>query len=292
MSKLDSDTLQRFVFEKHQVRGELVHLGASFQAAQGQSDYPAALVAELGKTLTASVLLGATIKYQGSLIIQIQSAGPIQLLVAQCTNQRHIRGLARWDGELAAGPIADTYGQGQITITVNADKHQDRYQGIVALQGEQLSHALENYFNQSEQLPTRLFLFANQEQAVGLLLQRLPGEAQQDDLWHRVGVLAETISADEMLGLDNSEILHRLFNEEDIRLFEREPVSFRCTCSREKIESMILSLGRDEAQHIVEEQGQIEVDCEFCNQHYHFDKVDVEQLFTHPAAPPASDSLH
>lgn len=292
MSDFEADTLQRFVFEEHEVRGELVHLRGSFQAALGDNDYPPVLVAQLGQAFAASVLLGATIKFKGSLIIQLQSSGPVKMLVAQCTDQRHIRGLARWQGEVNNGALADIFGQGSVAITINAERQQDRYQGVVALEGDKLEDALENYFEQSEQLPTRLFLFADQDQAVGLLLQRLPGEDDEDDLWNRVNVLAETVTAEEMLELSGEDILYRLFHEEDIRLFDAEPVSFRCTCSREKIAAMIVSLGTNEAHSIVEEQGRIEVGCEFCNHQYTFDTVDVEQLFaTDITTTPSPDSL-
>ena len=291
MSEFDGDTLQRFIFEDHQVRGELVHLSASYQTALGEVDYPPVVAAQLGQALAASVLLGATIKFKGSLILQTQSEGPLTMLVAQCTDQRHIRGLARWQGEVLDGELADIFGSGNVAITINTEDQQDRYQGIVALEGEKLEDAVEIYFAQSEQLPTRLFIFADQDQAVGLLLQRLPGEDQEDDLWNRVNVLADTITASEMLGLSSEEVLYRLFHEEDIRLFDPEPVSFRCTCSREKIEAMIISLGTDEAHAIVNEQGKIDVACEFCNHQYAFDKVDVEQLFATEFNPPSSDAL-
>ena len=291
MSEFEADTLQRFVFEQHEVRGELVHLRGSFQAALGQVDYPPVVTLQLGEALAASVLLGATIKFKGSLIIQVQTQGPLKLLVAQCTDQKHVRGLARWQGEVLEGNLDSVYGKGSLAITINAENQKDRYQGVVALEGSKLEDAIENYFEQSEQLPTRLYLFADQEQAVGLLLQRLPGEDEEDDLWNRVNVLADTITASEMLGLSSEEMLYRLFHEEDIRLFDAEPVSFRCTCSREKIAAMIISLGTDEAHAIVEEQGKIEVGCEFCNHQYIFDKVDVEQLFATDITQPPPDFL-
>ncbi len=273
------DTLQRFVFENKNVRGELVHLRGSYQAARGKVPYPGVVAEQLGQALAASVLLGATIKFEGALILQIQSSGPITMLVAQCTDQCHVRGLARWQGQaIAEGELDDIFGQGRIAITINTKNYKDRYQGVVSLDGKRLADALENYFQQSEQLPTRLFLFANQDDAVGLLLQRLPG-GEDEDLWQRVSLFAETLTQSEMFSLSNEEILHRLFHEETIRIFDEEPVSFRCTCSRERIEEMLISLGNDEARAIIAEQGQIEVGCEFCNHQYSFDKVDVEQLF-------------
>jgi len=291
MSDTNADTLQRFIFENEDVRGELVHLRASYQAALGEVEYPGIVAEQLGQVLVASVLLGATIKFEGALIIQIQSTGPITMMVAQCTDQRHIRGLAHWQGELVDGDVADMFGTGSVAITINTKNHNDRYQGVVSLEGEKLAEALENYFQQSEQLPTRLFIFANQENAVGLLLQKLPGNGEDEDLWSRVNVFAETLTAPEMLGLSNEDILHRLFHEEDIRIFDKEPVSFRCTCSRQRIEDMLVSLGHEEVQAIIVEQGLVSIDCEFCNHEYTFDNVDVEQLFSSDFKPPAPDAL-
>lgn len=288
---MNADTLQRFIFEDHQVRGEFVRLRASFQAAQAKYEYPPVVAEQLGQGLAASVLLGATIKFKGALIIQVQSSGPLTMLVAQCTDLGHVRGLARWQGDVPEGAVEDIYGEGSVAITVNTCNYQDRYQGIVSLEGQSLANALENYFLQSEQLSTRLFLFADRYHAVGLLLQRMPGEAAEDDLWDRVNILSDTLMANELLNLSNEEILHRLFYEEDIRLFDDEPISFRCTCSREKIEAMIVSLGHDEARAIIADQGGIHVGCEFCNHQYTFDAVDVEQIFSTELNPPSPDAL-
>jgi len=282
----NSDTLQRFIFENSNVRGTFVHLGNSYQTARQRYDYPAAVGQQLGQGLAASALLSATIKYQGSLIMQTQSNGPINLLVAQCSHDRHLRGLARWQEEKAA------FGKGHMTITIDKTA-EERYQGITELADNSLAHTIENYFQQSEQIQTRIWLAANEEQAVGMLLQHLPGKDIDPDLWERIAQLGQTITDTELLNLPTEEILRRLFHEEDVRLFDPEPISFRCQCSREKVATMLRSLGRDEAHSIIEEEGKIEVGCEFCNQQYTFDAVDAEQLFASATpAPEGSDSTH
>ncbi len=286
----DADTLQRFLFENSNVRGTFIHLQASYLASRDRYEYPNAVAQQLGQTLAASTLLGSTIKFDGSLIVQIQSNGPINMLVAQCDDQRHIRGLARWQGEIDGDSLKEIYGHGRITITINNDKNDERYQGIVELEGETLSEAIERYFSQSEQLKTRLWLYADHQQAVGLLLQQLPGGTTDEDFWHHIETLGETITRGELLQLSSQEILHRLFHEEDIRLFEPEPVSFRCSCSREKIITMIRALGYDEAHSIIEEQGQIEVGCEFCNQQYTLDRIDTEEVFASHITPPTPET--
>lgn len=281
----DADTLQRFLFENSDIRGTFIHLQASYLAALERYDYPDTVARQLGQALAANMLLGSTIKFKGSLILQIQSSGPINLLVTHCDDQRHLRGLARWQCDTGGSSLAESYGAGHITITVNSERFDERYQGVVGLEGEVLSDAIEHYFARSEQLKTRLWLYADHQQAVGLLLQQLPGESVDDDFWRHIETLGETITRDELLHLPSQEILRRLFHEEDIRLFDAEPVSFRCSCSREKIVTMLRGLGREEATSIIEERGEIEVGCEFCNQRYTFDRVDTEETFASHITP-------
>lgn len=285
------DTLQRFLFENSQVRGIFVHLGNSYQTALSRYDYPEPVGQELGQALAASALLSATIKFDGSLIMQTQSEGPITMLVAQCSHDRHLRGLARWHAAQMVGQPHNLYGDGRLTITIN-NQDDERYQGIVALCGGSLARALENYFKQSEQLQTHLWLAADQTQAVGMLLQHLPGRDPDPDTWNRIETLGATLTSAEMLNLSTTEVLYRLFHEEEVRLFEAEPVSFRCSCSRDKVANMLRALGSDEVRDILTEEGKVAVGCEFCNQQYAFDAVDVEGLFASHAPPPGSGHTH
>jgi len=286
-----NDQLQRFVFEGAGVRGAVVRLDASWQAVLERHPYPVAVQRPLGQMLAAAVLLSSTIKFEGALILQVQAEGPLRTLVAQATDQRTLRGLAHWDGDVPAGAgLAETFGAGRLVLTASAPGG-DRYQGVVALEGAGLAAAVEAYFAQSEQLPTRLWLAADSQRATGLLLQRLPGGRGDDDTWPRVAMLADTLHDAELLRLDAEPLLYRLFHEERVRLFEAEPVSFRCGCSRERIDDLLRSLGRDEVDAMLAEQGEIEITCEFCNRVYRIDPVDAAALF-HEAGQAASTTRH
>jgi molecular chaperone Hsp33 len=287
----DSDSLQRFMFDDLGIRGELVQLDASWQAVLACHPYPDSVRSQLGQALAAAALLSATIKFQGSLILQAQGNGPLTTLVAQATHQRTVRGLARWQGEVPAGDLHSVFGDSRLVLTIQ-NQGADPYQGIVAMEGAKLADALRVYFEQSEQLRTRLWLCADGARAVGLLLQELPATGRDADAWERLTLLADTASERELLELPAQTLLYRLFNEEKVRLFAAESVAFRCGCSRERIESVLRNLGREEMQTLLAEQGQIQVDCEFCNQHYAFDAVDVERLLREDAPAVVSATRH
>jgi len=275
----DSDTLSRFLFEHAGIRGNLVHLDASWRAVLEAHPYPEPVAARLGEALAAASLLAATIKFEGSLILQIQGSGPIRTLVAQATHARTVRGLARWEGEVPAlESLSEQFGAGQLVLTIDQGRGQP-YQGVIPLAGARLTDAIEHYFTDSEQIPTRLWLAAGPSRASGLLLQRLPEAGATEEDWNRVTLLADTLTPGELLDLATEPLLHRLFHEETVRLFESEPVSFRCGCSRSRIADMVKLLGESDIDHLLDEQGAIEVTCEFCNRLYRFDPVDARQLF-------------
>lgn len=273
----ENDSLRRFIFENIGVRGELVRLDASWQAVLARHPYPPVVAQELGQALTAVVLLSATIKFEGSLILQAQGQGPLHTLVAQATHRRTIRGLARWRDEVPEGTLPDIFGPGRLVLTLQ-NEGAEPYQGIVSLEGNTLAEAIQNYFSQSEQLATRLWLAADGERAAGLFLQELPAQHGERADWDRIALLANTITRDELLHLPGEALLFRLFHEEQVRLYEPEPVAFRCGCSRERIATMLRDLGREELEAILSEQGKIEVNCEFCNHLYPFDPVDIHAL--------------
>ena len=287
----EHDTLHRFIIENSHVRGELVHLDATWRAVLERADYPEVVRAVLGEALASVALLAATIKFEGSLILQIRGNGPLHLLVTQATHDGTLRGLARWHGDVPEGDLSAIFGEAQMAVTIEQAQGSP-YQGIIMLQGASLAESIEAYFTQSEQLSTRLWLAAGEDCCAGLLLQELPGEEKDLDVWQRAEKLAATITADELLQLPAVEILHRLYHEEDVRLFDAEPRCFRCSCSRERIEAMLHTLGIDEVRDIVAEQGKVGVDCEFCNAHYEFDAVDVEMIFMAVGRPDISDTSH
>lgn len=292
MLMTDSDILSRFLFERLGLRGNLVHLDASWRAVLAAHPYPEAVRGRLGEAMAAAALLASTIKFDGSLILQAQGSGPIRALVAQATHARTIRGLARWEGTVpATDELRDQFGSGRLVLTVER-RHGEPYQGVVPLEGRNLAGAIEHYFKHSEQLPTLLWLAATERRAAGLLLQKLPDAPSAMDDWERVGMLASTLTDTELLELPTAQLLYRLFNEESVRLFEPEPFSFRCGCSRARIRDTVKLLGVSEADSILAEQGSIQVTCEFCNREYLFDAVDVRQLFTERTCHDAPASQH
>ncbi|MBV8158659.1 MAG: Hsp33 family molecular chaperone HslO [Dyella sp.] len=283
---LVEDVLHRFMLERAGVRGVLVRLGAAWREVAGRSAYPAALRSVLGQTLASSALLTGNIKLEGALSVELKSTGPLRLLFAECTDQGRLRGLARW-----SDPLPETLNLAELpkaimAITIGAAERGQRYQGLVDLQHPDLASALENYFSQSEQLPARIVLAADGEHAVGLMLQKLPDEGgidavQDEDAWTRIQHLTATLGAEELLSTAPEQLLYRLYHEESVRLFEPRSLAFGCSCTRERVEAVLRSLGRDEVEAALEaREGEIEVICEFCAQRYTFDRIDAEHLLS------------
>jgi molecular chaperone Hsp33 len=299
----DRDTLHRFLFERYPIRGHIVHLDAAWRALIEHRQYPDAIRETLGEAVVASLLLAATIKFEGVLSLQLQGDGPVHLLLAQCTSGLGVRGLARHrDADFGSSlKIRDLIGTGNLTVTLETDDGAQRYQGIVPIEGERLADSLQTYFQNSEQLPTRLWLHADAKGASGMLLQKLPGSAAVadaadaaaiEDAWRRVQLIADTLTPEELRTLEDAEILHRLFSEDDLRLFEPSPVYFRCRCSRERVAGMLQGLGEAETRSVIAERGKVEVHCDFCNRGYVFDAVDFEQLFKAPVVADSGSSVH
>jgi molecular chaperone Hsp33 len=300
----DRDCLHRFVFEHYPIRGHLVHLDAAWLALIEHRAYPGAIRGLLGEAVAASLLLAATIKFDGVLSLQLQGDGPVHLLLAQCTGGLGVRGLARYrasEGESASQDIGVLIGAGNLTVTLETDEGAQRYQGIVPIEGARLADSLQVYFQNSEQLPTRLWLYADDSGVSGMLLQRLPTggragtsapAAAIDDAWRRVQLIGDTLTPEELRTLADVEILHRLFNEDDLRVFEPSPVYFRCRCSRERVAGMLQGLGESEARSILAERGDVEVRCDFCNRAYVFDTVDVAQLFNAGVSGSGGGTMH
>lgn len=285
------DRLRRFLFDRFPVRGHLVHLDASWRALIEHHDYPVPVRDTLGEVMAATSLLVATLKFDGLLTLQMQGNGPMHLLVAQSTHRHALRGVARVSAPPASRDLRALVGDGQVTVTLENADRSSRYQGVVPLVGARISECLEEYFRRSEQLPSRLWLAATPERAAGLLLQRLPVGAtssaeedlmeiaEADEDWRRVVMLADTLTGHELVGTGAGDLLRRLFHEEDLRLYEPSPVHFQCTCSRERVAGILRSLGAQEVESIVAEQGAVEVRCEFCNRAYRFDAVDAAAVF-------------
>jgi molecular chaperone Hsp33 len=275
----EQDCLRRFLFEDLGVRGEWVRLQTSWQQAKQYQQLSAGVQEQLGQALASVVLLSATIKFDGAMILQAQGDSDLKTLVAQATHDRKIRVLARGDIKDAKGTLPEMMGKGRLVITVEPDQGEP-YQGIVSLAGDTLADVITTYFTQSEQLETRVWLFANETHVAGLFIQELPAQESYEADWERISILADTVTQDEILSLDCEDMLFRLFNEEKVTVFEPEPVLFECGCSQKKIEKALVSLGKKELDSIFLEREIIEVDCEFCGKQYDFDKIDVENLLS------------
>ena len=283
MSDFPDDFLRRFELERADVRGVLVRLDESWKQVRARADYPPVLAELLAQSLAASALFTGNIKFEGSLSIQLKGAGPLTLLFAECGHDGRLRGLARWHGEVPEDfRLLGEDRSPLLAITIDNRGSGQRYQGLVPVEDAHLATLFERYFERSEQLPTRVVLASDGERCAGLMLQQLPQSALSErdpDAWNRVGHLLASATPTELLQLPAEQLLFRLFHEEQVRLHGPHELAFGCRCSRERVAGMLRSIGREEAEAAVRDDGTAEVTCEFCNTRYQFDRVDLEQLF-------------
>ena len=277
------DTRQRFLFDDTHIRGEVTTLSESFQSIQQRQNYPPVVTAILGEFLAAASLLSATLKFNGIVSIQAIGQGVITSLMAECSNNTQLRGIVRGDYHNIGSEetFKSLLGSATLAITIEPDGR-ERYQGLVPLDKDSLSECLEYYFAQSEQLSTKIKLAANQTTAAGILIQEMPhssDDEQAQDNWQHLSLLLESLKAEEQLELDHEEQLYRLFHEQQVRLFDPEALQFFCSCSKQRTAKMLISLGSDEVNQILQEQDLIEVNCEFCGQNYQFNQADINEIF-------------
>lgn len=276
---MTNDQLHPFIFEQAAVRGNTVHLHNSLQTALQHQSLPEALKQTIGEFAAASALLTSTLKMDGKLILQLQSQGALQLLVVECTSTLDIRATAKVHGTLVGNTLTDWIKDGQLVITLMPESGEP-YQGIVPLEGDNIATMLENYMLRSQQIDTRLWLSVEGGHAAGLLLQKLPEHAESDtDCWNRVQHLANTVTANELLTLDAITLLQRLFHEEEVRLFDGRAVRAFCSCSEANVHNMLKMLGQAEVRSILEEQGSVQIECDFCSKHYLIDEAEALALF-------------
>ncbi len=294
----NSDQIQRFLFDDTDIRGVLVGLQDSYQEVLSRHDYPIKIESLLGEMLAAVGLLSSTLKFEGRLSLMARGDGPVTMLMAESNHQQDLRAVARWQGDLPeTADIVGILGQGQLAITIEPDKG-NRYQGIVPLQKASLAQCLEDYFLQSEQLATRIFLAADGEAAAGMLLQALPSndshgsDEEMQESWDRITHLGSTLSCQELLMLTNDELLHRLYHEETVRLFDADDLRFACDCSRERSLKVLKTLATEELEEMLESQGSITMDCQFCNSRYRFDRTSIAEIQGVSGAVGPSESCH
>jgi len=287
-----SDQLQRILFDGLDVRGVITGLEQSYQEILAIHQYPAVIEKILGEMLAAVTLLSSNLKFDGNMILQAKGEGSVSTLMAECNHRNECRAIAQFDDNIpAAANLLEMIGKGSLVLTIEPEKGQ-RYQSYVPLGKTSLAACLEDYFKLSEQLDTTVLLASDGSKAGGLLVQVLPAVQSGGEDWQRLSLLAKTLTAEELLSLDNETLLYRLFHEEQCRLVPAEKIEFRCQCSRERSEKALKTLGREQVLEIIAEQEKIETDCQFCLSNYCFDAADIELLFRDGSAAPSSGAIH
>ena len=289
------DTLLRFLLPTAGVRGVAVHLDDTWRTIASRAAYPPAVTELLGEAAAAAALFTGHAKVDGRLSVQLRGQGALRTLFAECTAAGTLRGIAHFEAPIPSPLTPRAFGPGSLlAITIESTppgaQETTRYQGLVGLDADSLAEAFEGYFQQSEQLPTRLLLASVAGRAAGLMLQKLPGAEGDMDGWDRCNALFETRGGQELAELPVETLLHRLFHEERVKLLDRRPLAFACSCSRERVGDMLRTLGQDEARGALV-GGVAEVHCDFCGEAYRFETEQIEALFTIVPTAPGSDRI-
>jgi len=272
---METDYVQRFLFENLDIRGRLVCLTGAWQRVTEGRNYPAPIAELLGDSIALTAMLAAQQKDAGRITLQVQGSGPVKLLVADCTADLKIRGMAQYEGAQAA------LGNGRLALTFENLATGQIYQSLVPLEGASMAEIFENYLQRSEQRTSFVRLYASERAACGLLLEKLPGaDARDPDGWNRVLHLARTLTLAETVNAQPYGLLVKLFPEELLRVFRLDAVTYHCPFNVENVERVLRGLGREEVESILEEQGEVVVKNEMCNHEYRFRREDVEALFS------------
>ncbi len=280
---MENNQLNRYLFEDLSVRGELVQMSQPFQQIIASKDYPAPVQTLLGELLVATSLLTATLKFEGSITMQLQGDGPVSLAVINGDHDQKLRGVARFEGEIADdATLHQMMGKGHLVITIKPTKG-EQYQGVVGLEGDTLSEVIEGYFERSEQLKTRIWIRTGeqdgQKHAAGMLLQVMPDGTGSDEDFERLEQLTNTVKNEELFTLPAQELLYRLYNQEKVQLFPAQEVEFFCGCSRERSAGAILTIDRAEVEDILKTEGIVSLQCDYCGSKYDFDAGQIAELF-------------
>ncbi len=276
-----TNSLQRFLFAHEAIRGEVIHLDTVYQTIIQQRAYPPKVRQLLGEALMACVLLVSGIKFEGEVSLQFQGDHRLSLLLVQCDHLLQIRGFANFAADFSDDAYEEAFLKGNMVINLTHHQQTQTYQSVVPLTSASMSDNLMHYFAQSEQLPSKVWFALNEEHAAGILLQLMPGQdsLQREQFWEYAVHIGATITAEELLTLDNPTLLYRLYHETELRLYPERTIQFKCRCSQEKMQQVLTVLGEAEAQDLLKEKGQVEVRCEFCNANYTFDPIDIALLF-------------
>jgi molecular chaperone Hsp33 len=279
---VQTDYVQRFLFEELDIRGRLVCLTGAWEKMLEGRDYPPAIAALLGETTALGVLLGANRKGAGRTTLQVRGNGPVPLLVADCTSTLQIRGMAHYEPG-AQGTVRELIGEGRFALMLEDEASGQIYQSVVPLQGNSLSEIFEHYLTQSEQLPSFVRLFADETALCGLLLEKLPKADERDpDGWNRMTQFAATLTLEETTDVQPYDLLTRLFPEELLRVYKLDAVEYHCPYDEEKVRNMLRNLGQAEVESILAEKGEVLIKNEMCNHEYRFDAGAVASIFRTP----------
>jgi molecular chaperone Hsp33 len=293
--------LRRFMFEHHPVRGFWIRLDGAWRELRSYRQYTPAVEALLGEAVSAALLLAATLKFRGTLTLQLAGDGHVKLLVAQCTHDFEVRAVASTQSDVEApASFRELVGDGRLTVTIESEERATRYQGIVSMQGDSLAACLENYFETSEQLPTRLALIADAARSVGVLIQKMPAASTQGEalaaisqgVWEQAQSNLRSLDCALLYLGDAQTVLHSVCRDQDCRLFSAAAVRFACRCNPARVEGLLRTLGFDEIRSIVAEQGAVTVTCEFCGRPYRFDAIDAERLFSQGSSPQGTPTVN
>jgi molecular chaperone Hsp33 len=278
-----NDTVQRFIFEEGNIRGEITHLRETYKAIIKQHSYPKPVRNLLGQALVSCILLTSTLKFEGEVSLQFHGDDRLPLLLVQCDNELHVRAYAKFQEKKTHKKIdyLNAFLQGKMVLTISPHTSTQAYQSVVPISSTDMAENLRNYFTQSEQIETKVWLAADDKVVAGMLLQQIPGlqSDSREKLWEYAVTVGQTITPDELLTLDNPTILHRLYHEAELRLFYPRAVSFRCRCDEAKMKQVLTVLGAEEIQSLLAEQREVKVTCDFCNRKYAFDAIDIALLF-------------
>ncbi|MBB1202030.1 Hsp33 family molecular chaperone HslO [Enterobacteriaceae bacterium 89] len=291
---IQHDQLHRYLFENVAVRGELVTVSETLEQVLTNHSYPQPVKNVLAELLVATSLLTATLKFSGDITVQLQGDGPMSLAVINGNNKQQLRGVARVQGDIPADADLKTLvGNGYLVITI-APEEGERYQGVVGLEGDTLAECLEDYFLRSEQLPTRLIIRTGEHEgkmaAGGILLQVMPAQNAQAEDFEHLATLTDTIKAEELFSLPANDVLWRLYHEEEVTVYEPQAVEFKCTCSRERCADALRTLPDEEVDSILADDGEIDMNCDYCGSHYVFNAMDIAEIRNN--ASPADPQIH
>lgn len=278
---MTNNSIQRFLFKELNIRGQVIQLNEAWQSMIQDRHYPVAIRQLLGKLTAFSVIMANGMKHTGKITLQVQGNGPITLLVVEVTHDLKIKGVAKTNETIPEQATLDELlGDGQILVTLENTQTQHHFQSYVDRTGDNIEETFENFLSQSEQLPSKIWLAATDIALGGVLIQKMPESDDLDaDGWDRIHSLTTTVTDDELTQLETETLLHRLFHEETVELFEPQTITYECPEDKERVTNMLKSLGEEEVRKILEEQGEIVIHNEMCNFHMRFNQADVDDLF-------------